>query len=106
MAPIQTVNVPRLELMGASLGNKLAQSVSNVFDIRKEHMTEFLDRSHECSVVDHRDFKPFVSNRIGEIQMSTCPAFRRLHSCNCVTMVSSNLVEDDNCRLSPERDSD
>jgi len=24
--------------------------------------------------------------------------FRRLHSCNCVTVVNTNLVEDENCR--------
>ena len=38
VAPLQTVSIPCLELMGVNLGNKLAQSVSNVFNIQKEQM--------------------------------------------------------------------
>ena len=76
MAPLQTVSIPRLELMGTSLGKKLAQSVSNVFDIQKEQMNFWTDSMNVLWWIRgrSRDFKPFVSNRIGEIQMSTCPA--------------------------------
>ena len=76
VAPLQTVSIPRLELMGARLGNKLAQSVSNVFDIQKEQMNFWIDSMNVLWWIRgrSRDFKPFVSNRIGEIQMSTCPA--------------------------------
>ena len=33
VAPIQSVSFPRLELMGACLGNKLTQSIVEVFSI-------------------------------------------------------------------------
>ena len=33
VTPIQSVSIPRLELMGACLGNKLTQSIVEVFSI-------------------------------------------------------------------------
>ena len=73
MAPLQTVSIPCLELMGVNLGNKLAQSVSNVFNIQKEQMNFWTDSMNVLWWIRGRskDFKPFVSNRVGEIQMST-----------------------------------
>ena len=53
--------------------NKLAQSVSNVFTVQKDQMTDSMNVLwwiRGCS----KDFKPFVANRVGEIQLSTCPA--------------------------------
>ena len=141
----------------------MAWLVSNVFNIQKEQMNIWTDSMNVLWWIRRhsRDFKPFVSNRVGEIQMSTYPAqwkhvstklnpadyltrgvkllqlaeldvwwegphflhndekvwpkcvieqnpveategdkrsvlvssdIRRLHSCNCVTMVSSSLT--------------
>ena len=74
VAPLQTVSIPHLELMGVNLGNKLAQSVSNVCNIQKEQMNFWTDSMNVLWWIRGRskDFKPFVSNRVGEIHMSTC----------------------------------
>ena len=38
VAPLQSVSIPRLELMGAHLGSKLAHSIAGVLSIPKQHM--------------------------------------------------------------------
>ena len=75
VAPLQAVSIPRLELMAAVVGLKLSQAVSQALGIKKE---EWIFSSDSMDVMywirgQSRKFKPFVANRVGEIQASTNP---------------------------------
>ena len=75
VAPLKTVSIPRLELMAAVLGLQLARSVSNVLGLPLRQAV-FWSGSMDVLwwVRGHcRSFKPFVGNRIGEIQTETNP---------------------------------
>ena len=73
VAPLKALTIPRLELMGALLSSRLAQSILKVLTVdRTIYWTDsenvwFWVRSQS------REFKPFVANRIGEIQRTTSP---------------------------------
>ena len=76
VAPLTPMAVPRVELMGAIIGLRLTQSVSRTRGLPITAATLYSD----CTDVlwwirgRGRDFRPFVANRIGEIQISTEPA--------------------------------
>ena len=57
--------------MGAYLESKLAHSVANVSSIPKQHMIFWSDSTDVLWWIRgySRVFKPFVANRIGEIQL-------------------------------------
>ena len=75
VAPLKTVSIPRLELMGAVISTKLASVVAPVLEIPRENQWFWMDSMdvvywmHSSS----RTYKPFVANRIGEIQRRTEP---------------------------------
>ena len=46
VAPIQSVSIPRLELMGACLGNKLTQSVTQIFSIPMQEVVFWSDSTN------------------------------------------------------------
>lgn len=75
VAPLQAVNIPRLELMAAVVGLKLSQALSKALEIKKE---EWIFWPNSMDVMywicgQTRKFKPFVANHVGEIQALTNP---------------------------------
>ena len=70
------MTVPRLELMGAILGLRLTQSLLTVLEVPMRSVTFYSDRTDGLWWIRRRgrDFRPFVANRIGEIQMFTEPS--------------------------------
>ena len=74
VAPLQAVSISRLELMAAVVGLRLAEAVGNILNFPKH---EWLFWSDSVDVLYwirgcSQKFKPFVANRVGEIQ-STDP---------------------------------
>ena len=74
-APLQSLSIPRLELMTAVLGKRLALSIAEILNIDKKFITFWTDSTSVLWWVKgySRQFKPFIANRIGEIQTSTNP---------------------------------
>jgi hypothetical protein len=73
VSPIKAVTIPRLELMGAVLSARLATAILKVLTV---HATVFWTDSTNVLFWVHnrsRNFKPFVANRVGEIQRLTNP---------------------------------
>ncbi|CAC5416214.1 unnamed protein product [Mytilus coruscus] len=75
VAPLTSVSIPRLELMAAVLGLRLALSVGQALDIPEDDMTFWTDSMNVLYWIrgKSREFKPFVANHIGEIHSSTNP---------------------------------
>ena len=70
------MTVPRLELMGAILGLRLTQRLIPILEIPMSMVTFYSDSTDVLWWIrgHGRDFRSFIANRIGEIQMSTEPA--------------------------------
>ena len=75
VAPLQSISIPRLELIGACLGTRLTQSIASVLVIPIQHTVFWCDSTNVLWWIrgHSRVFKPFVANRIGEIQLVTDP---------------------------------
>ena len=75
VAPLQSLSIPRLELMAAVLGKRLALSIAKILNIDRELITFWTDSTSVIWWIRgySRQFKPFIANRIGEIQTSTNP---------------------------------
>ena len=75
VAPLTSVSIPRLELMAAVLGLRLALSVRQALEVSEEHLVFWSDSMNVMHWIrsKSRDFKPFVANRIGEIHNSSNP---------------------------------
>jgi hypothetical protein len=76
VAPVTPITIPRLELMAAVLGLRLTQSIVEVLELS---LKEAFFYSDSMDVLwwargKGRDFRAFVANRIGELQMYTDPA--------------------------------
>ena len=76
VAPLTPMTVPRLELIGAIVGLRLTQSISRTLRLPITAATLYSDSTDVLWWIRGRgrDFRPFVANRIGEIQNSTEPA--------------------------------
>ena len=70
------MTVPQLELMGAVLGLRLTQHVIHILEVPIQAVTFYSDSTDVLWWVrgHGRSFRPFVANRIGEIQMATDPS--------------------------------
>ena len=73
VASLTPMTVPRLELMGAISGLRLTQSLLMVLEAPMQSVTFYSDRTDFLWWIWGRgkDFRPFVANRIGEIQIFT-----------------------------------
>ena len=76
VASLTPMTVPRLELVGAILGLRLTQSLLTVFEAPMQCVTFYSDSTDVLWWIRGRgkDFRLFVANRIGEIQMFTEPS--------------------------------
>jgi hypothetical protein len=73
VAPVKTMTIPRLELMGAILSVHLAQTILKVLTVDRALFWTDSENVWHWVRNQSREFKPFVANRIGEIQRSTNP---------------------------------
>ena len=75
VVPLQAVSIPILELMAAVVGLKLSQAVSQALGVKKEEWIFWSDNMDVMYWIrgQRKKFKPFVANRVGEIQASTNP---------------------------------
>ena len=75
VSPNIATSIPRLELMGAIVGMRLTTRISDVLGVKMEKVTFWCDSVNVLWWVRgrSRNFKPFVANRVGEIQTFTQP---------------------------------
>ena len=76
VAPLNSVSIPRLELVAAVVGLRLTVTVSQVLDITSSDWCFWSDSLDVLYWIrgQSRQFKPFVANRVGEIQTATDPS--------------------------------
>ena len=75
VSPLATMSIPRLELMGAVLGLNLTETIAETLEIKLTDVGFWCDSMNVLWWIRGRgrQFKPFVANRIGEIQRHTDP---------------------------------
>ena len=97
--------IPRLELMAAMLGLKLAKSITDVLRHEWEDVIFWSDSTNVLCWIRgrSRSFKPFVAYRVGEIQQTDKPQSVVLHtnkgysSRHCITWDNSLQVKGVSC---------
>lgn len=75
VAPLRAVSIPRLELMGAVLGYRLARKLCILLNYDLNEVTFWTDSMDVVHWVrsQSRNFKTFVANRVSEVQEGTLP---------------------------------
>ena len=75
VAPLTATSIPRLELMAAILGLRFTESVSRIYSGGLAQAVFWSDSMNVLWWIRGRSriFKPFVANRVGEIQSLTNP---------------------------------
>ena len=75
VAPHQAISIPHLSLMAAVAGLRLGETVGQVLVIEKHEWAVWSDSMDVLYWIcgQSRKYKPFVSNRVGEIQAFTNP---------------------------------
>ena len=111
VAPTTATSIPRLELMGAVIGVRLTSRIAKVLDVNMNDCVFWSDSVNVLWWVRgrSREFKPFIANRVGEIQTSTRPEQWRYiptaqNPADCVTrgMSAANLVKSNTWWRGPE----
>lgn len=76
VAPLKATSIPRLELMGAIVGLLIAEATCLTCKIDLNKVVFWTDSLDVLFWVrgQSRQFKPFVANRVGEIQTKTNPS--------------------------------
>ena len=75
VAPLTPMTTPRLELLAAIVGLHLTTSITRALDIRIRNVNFWSDSMDVLYWIRGRgkQFRPFVANRVGEIQRLTNP---------------------------------
>ncbi|XP_028397204.1 uncharacterized protein LOC114521013 [Dendronephthya gigantea] len=75
VAPLKELSIPRLELQAAVLASRLCKSIQEETRVEFEEIILFTDSTITLAWIrsKERRFKPFVSNRVGEIQSNVQP---------------------------------
>ncbi|PFX21661.1 hypothetical protein AWC38_SpisGene13841 [Stylophora pistillata] len=74
VAPLAATSIPRLELMAAILGLRLTESISKVYNGALGQAVFWSDSMNVLWIKSRSwRYKPFVANRVGEIQSLTDP---------------------------------
>ena len=76
VAPLKQLTIPRLELQAAVPASRLAKSIQEESRIQFGTVYFFTDSTITLAWIQSpsRNFKPFVSSRIGEVQSDTDPS--------------------------------
>jgi len=76
VAPLRAVSIPRLELMGAVLGYRLTRKITALLRLTSAHVTYWTDSMDVVHWVrsQSRQYKPFVANRVSELQSESVPS--------------------------------
>ena len=75
LAPLKVMSIPRLELMGALTGLRLTLKICAALELPRNKATFWVDSVNVGFWVQgqSRNFKPFVSHRVGEIHDESSP---------------------------------
>ncbi|XP_062703686.1 uncharacterized protein LOC134286128 [Aedes albopictus] len=75
VAPLQYTSIPRMELLAAVLGARLAAAVKANHSVKVKSVMFYIDSATVLSWInsDHRKYKQFVAYRIGDILSLTNP---------------------------------
>ena len=75
VSPITATSIPRLELMGAIVGVRLTTRIADVLELPIGSASFWFDSLNVLWWIRgrSREFKPFIANRVGEIQTYTRP---------------------------------
>ena len=73
VSPVKAMTIPRLELMGAVLSSRLAQNILKAITVDRTIFWTDSENVWYWVRNQSREFKPFVANRIGEIQRTSSP---------------------------------
>jgi len=75
VSPMKAVSIPRLELMAAVLGVRLAETISEKLEIPLSQHTVWTDSMNVIYWIQghSRRLKLFVANRVAEIQRKSSP---------------------------------
>ena len=111
VAPTTATSIPRLELMGAVIGVRLTSRIAKALNVQMNDCIFWSDSFNVLWWVRGRscEFKPFIANRVGEIQTSTQPEQWRYiptaqNPADCVTrgMSVANLIISDTWWRGPD----